>query len=168
MAELLIQLNRRRDGNVVLRCIRADGSVTWQKQEGRYAGFFPMHDLTHYAVEMVLGLERGFYGLIANGWEIEETTGKGGRGPLPPEAGLAEQIVGFLDAERAGGARWSALEFNDHLAGAPTTAGMAQRPQLSEADLAKIREMVRGLWERWMAVVPGETLELSFSAVKAK
>ena len=61
MAELRIQLTKRGDGDVVLRCIRADGSATWQRHRGRHAGFFPLHDLTHYVVETELRSRRGFY-----------------------------------------------------------------------------------------------------------
>ena len=70
---LRIQITKRPDGNGVLRCVRADGSVTWQKQE-RHAAFFALHDLTHFAVESTLGFRRGFYGLLAEGWDVEDTT----------------------------------------------------------------------------------------------
>ena len=77
--ELRVELTKRADGGAVLRCTRADGSVTWQRQEGRQAAFFPLHDLTHHAVETTLGYRRGFLGLVADGWELADTTGKGGR-----------------------------------------------------------------------------------------
>jgi hypothetical protein len=104
------------DGGGVLRCVRSDGSVTWQKQESRHAAFFALHDLTHFAVESTLGLRSGFSGLIAKGWEIEETTGKSSRGPLPNEVREVEYIVGALDSERAAGAIWSGEDFNQHAA----------------------------------------------------
>ena len=66
MAELLIQLTKRPDGGAVLRCVRGDGTVTWQRHEGAHGRFFPLHDLTHYAVETTLGFRSGFYGLIAD------------------------------------------------------------------------------------------------------
>ena len=40
--------------------------------------------------ETELGFARGFYGLIAEGWDIAETTGKVARGPLPNEAAEVE------------------------------------------------------------------------------
>jgi hypothetical protein len=83
-----------------LRCVRADGSATWQKQGTRHAAFFALHDLTHVAVESTLGFRNGFFGLVAQGWEIDDTTGKGARGPLPSGAAEVEYIVGTLDAER--------------------------------------------------------------------
>ena len=41
----------------MLRCVRADGSATWQKQTDRHAAYFALHDLTHFAVETELGSE---------------------------------------------------------------------------------------------------------------
>jgi hypothetical protein len=79
MPALAIQIEKRADGRATLRCTRGDGSVTWQVQRARHAAFFPLHDLTHYAVETVLGFRRGFFGLIADGWDIDDTTGKGRR-----------------------------------------------------------------------------------------
>ena len=102
--ELRVQLTKRPDGGAVLRCVRADGSATWQRQDGPRAMFFPFHDLTHLAVESTLGFRAGFYGLIADGWDIDDTGGKGRRGRLPPEAVLVEHVVGLFDRERVGGA----------------------------------------------------------------
>src|SRR5919199_2695144 len=111
--ELRVQLTKRADGSAVLRCVRADGSVTWQRHNGRRALFFPFHDLTHLAVETVLGFRQGFYGLLCDGWEIADTEGKGSRGSLPAEAILVEHLVGLFDRERVGGAvPMSAAEFN--------------------------------------------------------
>src|SRR3984893_2187434 len=109
---LTVEIVKRADGNGVLRCTRADGSVTWQKQNTRHAAFFALHDLTHFAVESALGFRRGFFGLIAEGWDIEDTTGKGKRGPLPPEAGVVEQLVGAFDREQSDGGPWPVSEFN--------------------------------------------------------
>ena len=60
MPELVLQFTKRKNGGALLRCIRADGSSTWQRHAGNRAAFFPLHDLTHYAVETELGFVRGF------------------------------------------------------------------------------------------------------------
>src|SRR5215472_15305206 len=123
---LQIDIAKHADGSSALRCTRADGSVTWQKQNTRHAAHFALHDLTHYAVETTLGYRSGFFGLVAQGWDAEDTTGKGARGSLPAEAGEVEQIVGLFDSERACGTLWTLEEFNTY---APRT--------LSEGDILK-------------------------------
>jgi hypothetical protein len=150
---LKIQIAKRSDGGGVLRCTRADGSVTWQKQTERHAAFFALHDLTHFAVESTLGFRSGFYGLIASGWQIEDTTGKGSRGKIPPEAAVAEYIVGLFDTERAGGVIYTAEEFNEH----------SPRP-FTDGDLARVRKLRSELFTKWFAVEPGKSLDLEFGA----
>ena len=153
---MLVQITRRADGSGVLRCVRDDGSVTWQKQNDRQAAFFALHDLTHFAVETVLDYQGGFFGLVREGWEIDDTTGKGARGPLPSEAGDVEQIVGMFFAEQVSRTLWSADEFNTSLA-----AQMCRR-QLTDAEIIEIRKKRSELWRKWDAVPVGQALELEF------
>lgn len=140
----------------MLRCTRADGSVTWQKQS-RHGLHFALHDLTHYAVETVLGYRHGFFGLIAEGWEIEDTTGKGTRGALPAEAREVERLVGLLDAERASGTVWSPADFNLH----------ASR-RLSDSEIHQVRGRRNELFEQWSAIAPGEALKLSLPSLLSR
>src|SRR5512134_3109631 len=97
MPALKIQFTKKKDGAVIFRCVRSDGSVTWQRQEGTHARFFPLHDMTHYAVETVLGHQRGFYGLVAEGWDLTDFGTPWPRGPLPADAEPTEFIVGMFD-----------------------------------------------------------------------
>jgi hypothetical protein len=150
-----VQITKRADGAGVLRCVRAEGSVTWQKQTDRHAAFFALHDLTHFAVETALGLRRGFFGLIAEGWDIEDTTGKGARGPLPPEAGEAEMIVGLFSAERASGVIWTVDEFHE-------SAAMVGVRALSLDEIVRVKKKRSELFQQWSAIAPGATLELQF------
>lgn len=90
-----VQLTKRVGGGVVLNCIRADGTVTWQTQDGPLGLFFPYHDLTHYAVETVLGFRHAFYGLLADGRAIDDTGEKEARGRLPAEASSASMSWGY-------------------------------------------------------------------------
>jgi hypothetical protein len=161
--ELRVQLTKRTDGAVVLRGVRADGSVTWQRQDGRNALFFPFHDLTHFAVETTLDFRQGFYGLLADGWEIADTGGKGARGPLPAEAVLVEHIVGLFDRERVGGATpLSATDFNAQVARLVAAGRVAAAPTFTDEQLAATRARIDALHDEWAALAPGATLELSF------
>lgn len=150
-----VQITKKADGSGVLRCVRADGSVTWQKQTDRHAAFFALHDLTHFAVETTLGYRRGFFGLVAEGWEMEDTTGKGARGPLPPEAVEVEGIVGLFDSERASGVIWTVEEFNEF-------ATMKGARALRADDIARVKKKRSELFQQWSAVAPGATLELPY------
>jgi len=153
---MLVQIVKRVDGGGVLRCTRDDGSVTWQTQ-GRHAPFFALHDLTHFAVETTLGFRRGFFGLMAEGWDVEDTTGKGARGPLPEDACEAERIVGLFDAERASGVIWTVDKFNQY---APQ---MVSR-QLTTEEIARVKAKRSELFERWFALPADATLELFYPA----
>lgn len=150
LAMVRIEIAKQPDGAGLLRCTRQDGSVTWQKQT-RHAGHFALHDLTHYAVETALGYRRGFFGLIAEGWEVDDTTGKGARGALPAEDLEVERIVGLFDSERASSTLWTAGEFNE----------FAPRP-LTDAEIQKVRALRAELFRQWSAITPGQKLELQF------
>lgn len=151
---LRIEITKRPDRGGVLRCTRTDGSITWQKQTS-HAAHFALHDLTHYAVETVFGYRRGFFGLIAEGWDIDDTTGRGPRGSLPEEAMEVEQLVGLFDSERGSGALWTTEEFNQFAPRVLTAAG-----------ILNARALRAELFTQWFAVEPGGKLELWFEAAQ--
>jgi hypothetical protein len=161
-ARLIIEFTKRKDGNTLLRCVRDDGSVTWQRNENQHAAFFPIHDLTHYAVETELGFRRGFYGLIAEGWEIEQTTGKTDRGPLPEETLEVEYLVSAFSAERAGGMPGTADEFNELAAAYARARGMTPPRRLTDEEMVRVRARFDAVATEWRSLAPGETLELAF------
>lgn len=158
---LRIRLTKR-GGGAILAGTRADGSTTWQKHEGRQAVFFPYHDLMHYAVESALGLDRGLFGLVAAGWDIEDTTGKGSRGPIPGEAIVVEHVVGLLALERSDRTRLSAERFNEELASFAAARGLPVPTPFDEESLARVRAKIGELFSRWGALEDGGTLELDF------
>ena len=158
---LRIEITKRSDGGGVLRCVRADGSYTWQKQ-GRHAAHFALHDLTHFAVESTLGFRRGFFGLIAEGWDIEDTTGKGARGRLPEEALEVELMVGVLDSERASATKLTVEEFNEQASMQASAADRKGPRRLTEDELARVRARRGELFAKWAAVEAGGKIELEF------
>jgi len=156
MKDLLIRIKKKSDGSAALSCLRADGSVTWQRQNGQQGRFFPLHDLTHYAVETVLGHTRGFYGLVAEGWDLKDFGKPWPRGPLPPEALVSEFIVGFLDRERGAGVEWSAAELGGAAATYFVQHGL-DAPCITDHDLRQLRDKRRELFAQWAALPAGET-----------
>ena len=154
-----IRFVKKRDDAAALACVRADGTSTWQRQRGH---FFVMHDLTHYAVETTLGLANGFFGLLAQGWNISDFGTPWPRGPIPQEAakdaGLAEMVTGFLDMERATGVTLDIEDLNGWLA----QAGLKLSEPLTDMTLTQIRTRFAKLRERWAIVPVGKALELRF------
>ena len=163
-AALVVSFEARPDGRVVLRATRPDGSSTWQVHEGPRAAFFPFHDLTHLAVETVLGTRDGFYGLLAAGWDIADTGGRGARGPLPPEAVLVEHLVGLLDGERIGGAApLTAATLQAQLATLVAAGRLAAVPALTDAQLARVREAREMLHEAWARTPMAQSFERRYT-----
>jgi len=163
MPKLTIRLTKREDGRHVTTLVRADGTLTTQRFTEATAIFFVHHDLTHFAVESVLGHARGFYGLVADGWNLPDFGAPWPRGRLPRDLDLAENVVGLFDTERANGHTWTADEFNAALsqyqAAHPEFA--APRP-VTEAGLGKIRNELARLFRTWQTLPVGATLELAF------
>jgi len=168
--DLTIRIKRHPDGTASLTCTRADGSTTWQRQRGGYALVFPSHDLTHFAVETTLGYAHGFYGLLADGWDITDFTAPWPRGPVPHDALEVELIVGFFESERRDSGAWAAEELYAHAqryvdaqrALHPGRA-IAEPPRLTDAQVALVRDARDELLQRWGEVPPGESLELPFA-----
>ena len=159
---LVIRIKKSADGRTALSCTRADGTTTWQRQQGGQAAFFPRHDLTHYAVETVLGHRRGFYGLVAAGWDLSDFGTPWPRGMLPKDANISEIIVGFFDRERASGQMGTADEINEELANYCEENGLAAPEKFTEQDLSRVRQKRGEVFAQWEAVKPGEALELPF------
>ena len=152
-----VLLSRHGGTGSILRCVRRDGTETWQKR-GKHGAFFATHDLTHFAVESILACRQGFFGLVESGWSIEDTTGKGSRGPLPAEAVWVEALVGFLGAERASSVLWTAEEFNDALG----LQAPACRP-LTDGQLAAMRKRRAELIKEWSLLPQDGVLALPFN-----
>ena len=166
---LHIRLKRHSDGSASLTCTRRDGSVTWQRLRGPTAIVMPAHDLTHYAVETALGFRRGFYGLLAEGWEITDFAKPWPRGPIPDEALVVELIVGFFDAERRQGEAMAAEAFQEQAeqyVGSRLAVGKKMPDglrSLSDAELEQVRARRDELLSWWAAVPVGGVLDLEFA-----
>ena len=160
---ITIRIKKNPDGRTSLSCTRADGTTTWQRQEGGQARFFPRHDLTHYAVETVLGHRQGFYGLVAAGWDLSDFGSPWPRGKIPADANLSEVIVGFFDLERRTGEIGLAQDLNETIARFCSEHSLPTPPPLSDEDLNRVRQKRGELFARWEAVKPGDALELPFT-----
>jgi hypothetical protein len=163
LPDLKIRLKRRADGSAAITCEREDGTTTWQRQEGSVGQVFPAHDLTHYSVETTFGYTQGFFGLVADGWEISDFAKPWPRGPIPQQARDVELLVGLLDMQRIMLADWNAEEILEQgrLYVASRGDG-ASLPSLTEEGLEKVKKLRADVFAKWAATEPGETLELLF------
>jgi hypothetical protein len=161
MPGLTVRLKKGSDGPHSLACIREDGTKTHQHQRNE---FFPLHDLTHYAVESVLGYQRGFFGLVASGWDLADFGSPWPRGKLPADLDPSELIVAALDRERGTGEIATAEEINGSIASwfAENAPAAPLPAPITEAELARIRERRADLHARWRALRPGGSLEVMF------
>jgi hypothetical protein len=157
---LLIQIKKSRDSRPTLTCVRPDGSRTWSQVHA----FFPIHDLTHFAVESVFGFTTAFYGLVSAGWSMESFSERGAASRLPPEALVAEHMVGLLDIERATGVLFDAAGFSEQLNRALTSHGHGPFREVTGSELGEVRRIRGELQGRWLALASGETLEIAFPA----
>jgi len=160
--ELLIRIKKKPDGSAALSCTRADGSTTWQRQEGTVGQVFPLHDLTHYAVETTLGFRRAFYGLLADGWNISDFGTPAMKQQLTAQALVAETIVGCFDLERMTGALSTLDEINTRIA-EHASENSLEPLRLTEDDVARVRALRSELFARWRAISAGDALELPFT-----
>jgi hypothetical protein len=163
LPDLKIRLKRRADGSAAITCEREDGTTTWQRQEGVIGQVFPAHDLTHYSVETTFGYTQGFFGLVADGWEISDFAKPWPRGAIPDEAREVELLVGLLDMQRRMLADWNAEELLEqgrlYVASREARASL---PQLTDETLERVKKLRAEVFAKWAAVEPGETLELLF------
>ena len=164
MPTLTLRFHRRPDTDAQLLLVREDGTFS-AGAIGPAGGYGAVHDLAHYVVEHTLGLAEGFLGLVASGWEIADFEVKGTARRLPLDAMLAEMMAGELSREEMLGQPSSAEDFAWGVEAWLKQArpNQAPPPPVSPDTLAAMRAELAALRERWRAVPPGASLELSFT-----
>ena len=155
---MIIRLSKgRNEKPPTLTCLRDDGSCTWQ----RSSDYFARHDLIHYAVETTLGYREAFFGLVAQGRDLDAFgTRDGVNDVYTLEEGWAEGLVGLLQLPSFG-TPLSDEEMTRLLATICAGHG-APVPPITTEQLAQIRSRVRALHETWEQVPEGGAMELTF------
>jgi hypothetical protein len=109
------------------------------------------HDLVHYVVEAELGLEFGFWGLVAAGAKLHSVQAYGARDPrrIPQQDDplVSAHVDDLLAAEG----------FVAAFSGLP---GSGSEPDLEPGQVERIRSRIGELNERWQATPAGEMLRL--------
>ena len=97
--KLQIKIKKEYNKPSTLSCTREDGSITYAKLQVD----FEIHDIAHYVVEQQLQLKNAFYGLLCQGYQINDFLLPKKERPealqpenLPPEALATEHLVNLL------------------------------------------------------------------------
>lgn len=164
----------------VLTCIREDGSRTWSKLHAA----FPIHDMTHYAVETELRAKDGFFGLLAHGWDIADFGVPEKRARMPLETLWIEHVVGIVWREYVTRQPGSYAEFSvqvdatiQALRDSLDKNAKRQGPQpvysasdrsvlerrVSESEREAIMQRIGELAALWATTPRGGTMEVEFS-----
>lgn len=163
MPRLTFHLRKRADAKVQLVLIRENGTHT-AGTIGPADGYGPVHDLTHYAIEQTLGINEGFLGLVASGWEIADFEVKGTAARLPDEAYFAEVAAGELSRQLL---TRQVTSLEDFLWAVDLSMkqrpGAHDRPEITEAQFATIHALIANEWRRWRELPANGTLELTFT-----
>ncbi len=181
MPNLRILFARAKDPSAqdVLTCIREDGTRTWSKLHAA----FPVHDMTHFAVESELKAANGFFGLLAQGWDIGDFGLPDRRAVMPLEALWVEHVVGvvwreYVTRETGPYAEFAAaidstisslrgsLDRNARRQGSRASYSEADKlilnRRISEDQREAIMARISALVAAWVLTPQGETMELGF------
>jgi hypothetical protein len=181
MPDLRVVFTKAKDAQSkdVLTCIRRDGSRTWTKLHAA----LPIHDITHFAVETTLNARNGFFGLLAQGWDITDFGIPEKRSAMPLEALWIEHVVGiiwreFLTRDVAPYNEFAAAISESVTSLRENLARDAKRLRphaeysdeeiellsrgISEAERAAIMNRISELAGEWARVGRGEVMEIAF------
>ena len=142
---------------------RSDGSLTWNKLKN-----LPVeHDLAHYAVETILRFDQSFYGLLDQGFAVDDFERPRDKRPqallptnLPLQAHQAEHIVGLLQTEWVCGPNPTFIEDLKKTLGGK---GLAYPEQLTNQQLNEIRNAYLELVHEWNTLPSGQQIDLPFT-----
>ena len=154
-----MEITKNIDKPHVICYMRDDGSKTWMYADN----FFVRHDLSHYAIEKILGYTTAFMGMLNNGMDIKdfENREKRKKITMTKEAMNSEQMANLFLMEVVQG---YLADFNDTLKQTFTVKEQVfDAPIVTRNQLATIRKYVRELYKNWDELPAGETMSLAIT-----
>ena len=154
-----MEITKNIDKPHVICYMRDDGSKTWMYADN----FFVRHDLSHYAIEKILGYTTAFMGMLNNGMDIKdfEDREKRKKITMTKEAMNSEQMANLFLMEVVQG---YLADFNDTLKQTFTVKEQVfDAPIVTRNQLATIRKYVRELYKNWDELPAGETMSLAIT-----
>lgn len=159
--QLIVSKQGKNDKYDQLRCLRSDGSTTGTMMPRQ--GVLP-HDLIHYVVELALGYQHGFLGMVAAGADIGfamEQSHSYDKPTLAQQATHAEAIVESLQAQLWSGAFDQAM-FDAGLESACAMRDCAAPVLANAGGAAALYDAALAMAQRWQQLAYYSTLELEF------
>jgi hypothetical protein len=156
---MLIRISKHTGKPNVIKYIRDDGTETWMQTDD----FFVRHDLSHFALETVLGYKTAFNGMINSGMDIKDFENREKRRAMKvtDEAGYAENMANLFLGEVVQG------NFEDFNAVQQQTLAYTNDgiPPIDLADekIQAVRKYFRQLLAEWELLPSGQTMELVFT-----
>ncbi len=155
---MLLQLTKNKGKPHVIKYIRDDGSETWMLADD----FFIQHDLSHYAIENILGYTTAFNGMINSGMDIRDFENREKRKAImvTAEAAYAENMANLFLMELVQGevSDFNVLQMDTFKA----TNSEFKQIELPVDKISSIRKLLKELTDNWNRLPNGETLQLSF------
>lgn len=124
--------------------IRQDGSVASVTLDTQT---YFLHDLCHYVVEQELNYKKGFWGMLAEGYDFHELSGK--ENPLTEELKFIERVVGPVQSIVSGHLPIENFENSVGYLNTEITKGF---------DVGMVVREIKELAGRWRGVKYGESL----------
>ena len=140
-----------------LTCQRLDGSI----DIANLGPSLPYHDLAHYVAELALGIEKGFFGNVADGYSIAELSDKEVIQSLGPESWKAEVAARAVGSLATGAC--TIEQFSELVNGELEHLGIDAIADLDEAIAASMLRDLQSLVRSYSMLAEGQSLSLEFS-----
>lgn len=158
---LKIRIKKENHKSSTLTCTREDGSVTYSKIQDD----FEIHDIAHYVVEQQLQLKNAFYGLLSQGYQINEFMLPKDKRPhalrpqnLPPEALATEHLVNLLTIDFMGNG--GEIDISKTLESILQENGLSFPQEVKGERVISMQRELVDLMDKWNSVQSGEALEM--------
>ena len=153
-----LRITKHSDKPHLIAYYRDNGTITWMYADD----FFVLHDLSHFAIEKILGYTTAFMGMINQGMEIKDFENPEIRNSLTitPEAVYAENMANLFLMERNQGIL---EDFNQVLKEAfnPMKKEL-ESPVLTKNEINCIRNYFNEIVEAWKFLPNKETMVLVY------
>ncbi len=161
--KLQIRIKKEYKQPSTLSCTREDGSITYAKLQLD----FEIHDIAHYVVEKQLQLKNAFYGLLCQGYQINDFMLPKKERPealqpekLPPEALATEHLVNLLTIDFVQSEQQ--MEVSKTLKSILDENSLAFPENPTGEKVLSMQKELAVLMAKWNALPYNQTLEMTF------